>query len=175
MSNFTASETRDAHELYSSARTAGRALSDAEQDHLELVFRAEYIRKIQTEDASRAFAGPRRAVRDDAPSLEDIERRFNINQPDPTEARDSAEAERLLALPAVLSDRDGYILELARLAGAEPADDILLRTDPAAWIESAEREAGAAKLAELMEAANAPEPPNEPDAFIREEMARLKH
>ena len=159
MSHYSAGEIRDASRLVTEMR-AGRRLTTAEMDFAELALRQEYFESRKREDAAAAFAGPRRAVRDDIPTVEEIERRFGITHPwdlTPEERSEAAIDATLQNLGRAEATRNADTLAELLPRETSRGDDVLMRTDPQAWIEGIQREQERAELDNLLELAAMPE------------------
>jgi len=88
MGNYSAGEVRAVRDLVDQMK-AGRRLTAAEMGYAEVVLRADYLRRIAAERNAESFGG--RAVRDDYPSLSEIERRFGAID-GPTRAEQAEQA-----------------------------------------------------------------------------------
>lgn len=167
MTTYTAGEIADASRLVDEMRS-GRRPSPAELDRAEVVLRGAYVQKIKREAAVAAIAGPRRTVRDDAPSLESIQKAHGVASAwdlNPSEAREQAESDRTLGLLRTLEAQ--RTADLLADSGAES------RGDDVPDLETIDREHRADDLAELERLASAPEEDEDEDAALLREVNRL--
>jgi hypothetical protein len=156
------------------------ALTEDDKDALELEYRRKFIARMnrdeQTEKVRASF--PRKAVRDDVPTLESIEARFGVHHAwdiSSADQREQAEIDALLSLPS--PDAARHAQELRDLGidlepdTSESPEELIARVEQRAAADAKD------EVADLLAAVNAPDvpPAQEERDVLAKEITRLEN